>query len=202
MIGFHIARLLRDETRLARFGRPEPELMARLAGSRVALVGNARALAETEMGASIDAADIVIRLNAAPMPVPVSHGRRTDWLAMSIPVPAAVIAARDPALILWMTPKRKRLPWRIAGDPRFALHPAARAETLRGTLGARPTTGALAIDMLARSRLASARLYGFDFFASQSLSGGRAARDVPHDFDAERAWVEALIASDPRFALA
>ena len=81
------------------------------------------------------------------------------------------------------------------------LAPAAWNARLAGEIGARPTTGLMAIDMVARSGAAGATLYGFDFFASLSLSGGRTARDVPHDFAAERAWVERLVARDPRFAL-
>ena len=44
-------------------------------------------------------------------------------------------------------------------------------------------------------------LYGFDFFASLSLSGSRTAAQVPHDFGGERSYVEALLAQDPRFRL-
>ena len=57
------------------------------------------------------------------------------------------------------------------------------------------------IDLLARSGAAEVALYGFDFFASLSLSGTRTAAQVPHDFAAERAFVTALIAQDPRFRL-
>ena len=52
-----------------------------------------------------------------------------------------------------------------------------------------------------RSDLARLDLYGFDFFASKSLSGSRSAEQVPHDFDAEAAWVEGLLQSDPRLHL-
>jgi hypothetical protein len=55
--------------------------------------------------------------------------------------------------------------------------------------------------MLARSPATSVDLYGFDFFASMSLSGRRTAAQVPHDFAAERAFVEALMARDARFTL-
>ncbi|MFT6531775.1 MAG: hypothetical protein ACJASC_001321 [Limimaricola cinnabarinus] len=200
-IAFEIAKRRGDEARLSQLGLPEPDLLSRLAGRHVALVGNARSLTDKAQGTEIDAAEIVIRLNTAPMPSPVSHGRRTDWLAMSIAVPAPVISALAPELLLWMTPKRKRLPWRVACIPGFALLPAAHAAILHHDLGARPTTGMLAIDLLTRSDLASARLYGFDFFASKSLSGGRAATDVPHDFAAEHDRVAGLMATDPRFSL-
>ncbi|MBS0565700.1 MAG: hypothetical protein JSR87_14890, partial [Proteobacteria bacterium] len=41
----------------------------------------------------------------------------------------------------------------------------------------------------------------FDFFASLSLTGSRSAAQVPHDFTAERAFVEALAARDGRVSL-
>ncbi len=201
-IAFEIAKLRGDEAALSGLGHGESEILEWLSDRRVALVGNARSLAGKEQGDEIDGADIVIRLNVAPIPSPRTHGARTDWLAMSIPVEDEVIAERGPRLLMWMTPKRKRLPWRIARDERFALLPVNRAVQLRDAMGSRPTTGALAIDLLARSGLKTARLHGFDFFASQSLTGSRAARDVPHDFAAEKARVEALLASDPRFSLA
>jgi hypothetical protein len=200
-LGFWIARAMGDEARLMQLSVPPDALRAELSGRRVALVGNARSLAERSEGEEIDRADLVIRLNAAPLPSPGSHGTRTDWMAMSVPVEAEVIAARDPTRLLWMTPKRKRLPWRIASDPRFALAPATWNARLADELGARPTTGLMVIDLLARSEAREVRLHGFDFFASLSLSGGRAAKDVPHDFAAEKAWVEKLITRDSRFVL-
>lgn len=200
-LGFWVARAMGDEGRLMRLSVPPEALLAELSGPRVALVGNARSLAERSEGEEIDGADLVIRLNAAPSPSPASHGTRTDWMAMSVPVEAEEIAARNPGRLLWMTPKRKRLPWRIASDPRFALAPAAWNARLAEELGARPTTGLMVIDLLARSEARRVRLHGFDFFASLSLSGGRAAKDVPHDFAAEKTWVERLAARDARFVL-
>jgi hypothetical protein len=200
--GFLWAKLTGDEGRLIRLSATPETLLAELEGRSVALVGNARSLAERREGAEIDWADLVIRLNAAPLPSPESHGTRTDWMAVSVPVDEAVIAARAPRRVLWMTPKRKRLPWRIAGRPGFVLAPAEWNARLAAELDARPTTGLMVIDLLARSGARAVRLHGFDFFASLSLSGGRAAKDVPHDFGAERAWVERLVDRDGRFKLA
>lgn len=199
-IGFEIAKLRGDTGRLARYGLPEDEIMNRLTDRHIALVGNARSLGETELGREIDTAEIVIRLNAAPMPSPASHGTRTDWLAISIPVSETVIAARAPQLVLWMSSKRKRLTWRIARRPGFHLNPAHANPRLRAELGAPATTGLMLIDLLSRSDMGRAELFGFDFFASKSLSGRRDAAQVPHDFAAERDWVEALLGRDQRFA--
>lgn len=57
------------------------------------------------------------------------------------------------------------------------------------------------IDLLSRSKARKIDLYGFDFFASLSLSGERQAEQVPHDFDRERVFIDALLASDPRVHL-
>ena len=201
-LGFWIARALGDEERLMRLSVPPEALMAELSGRRVALVGNARSLTERAEGAEIDGADLVVRINGAPMPSPMSHGTRTDWVAMSMGVDRATLAARAPRRAIWMPTTRKRLPWHVATHPGFVLNPQGRNAELRAMLGAPPTTGLMLIDLLARSGMAETRLHGFDFFASASLSGRRTAKDVPHDFAAERAFVEALLARDLRFAMA
>ncbi|WP_286789889.1 glycosyltransferase family 29 protein, partial [Thioclava sp. UBA3469] len=80
-LGFLINRTLRREAPLAALSVSQKALLGDLAGKSVALVGNARALAEGQAGAAIDAHDVVIRINRAPMPSAESHGTRTDWLA-------------------------------------------------------------------------------------------------------------------------
>lgn len=196
--GFLLARTLRREPPLAALSVPQASLLAALAGQTVALVGNARALAEATWGPSIDAADLVIRINRAPMPAAASHGTRTDWLALATSLPVADWKALGQPRVLWMSPKRKRLSFDLASSPGFYLHPLADIRRLQGLLDAPPTTGAMMIDLLARSDLARLTLYGFDFFASQSLSGRRTAAQVPHDFAAEAGFVENLSARDSR----
>jgi hypothetical protein len=198
---FYAARLLRDDQTLTSLSIPQGNLLAVLEGKSVALVGNARALADSRHGAAIDAADLVIRINRAPMPGPDSHGTRTDWLALAARLSDEDRARIAPERVLWMSPKRKRLDWRSASSPGFYLHPLADYQALKDRLAAPPTTGAMMIDLLLRSNLLSLTLYGFDFFASQSLSGRRTAEQVPHDFGAEAAWVEDLIRTDERLTL-
>ncbi|MCQ0969421.1 glycosyltransferase family 29 protein (plasmid) [Paracoccus sp. TK19116] len=200
-LGFLAARTLRNDTALARLSAPRSDLLDSLAGLNVALIGNARALADTTHGAAIDAADLVIRINRAPMPAPDSHGTRTDWLALATRLSAADRARINPARILWMSPKRKRLDWITATSPGFYLHPLSDYHRLKDRLGAPPTTGAMLIDLVLGSDLARLTLYGFDFFASQSLSGRRTAEQVPHDFTSEADWVADRAASDPRLTL-
>lgn len=199
---FYTARLLRNEAALQGLSAPQGDLLGDLAGKSVALIGNARALAQSRHGAQIDSADLVIRINRAPMPSAQSHGRRTDWLALATRLSDADRARLNPQRILWMSPKRKRLDWTSASSPGFYLHPLPDYHALSRHLGAKPTTGAMMIALAMAAPLASLTLFGFDFFASLSLSGRRGAHQVPHDFSAEAAWVKALAQRDPRLKLA
>lgn len=200
-LGFLIARTLRRDAPLATMSLPQIAVLAAFAGKSVALVGNSRALAQAKLGAQIDAADIVIRINRAPMPSAASHGSRTDVLALATNIGPETLARLAPVMTLWMSPKRKRLSYAIATRRGFALHPLADYQRLMSGLGAPPTTGLMMIDLLARSPARSITLYGFDFFTSMSLTGSRTAGQVPHDFTAERRLVESLCARDPRIAL-
>ena len=163
-LGFLIARTLRRDAPLATMSLPQTAVLAAFAGKSVALVGNSRALAQAKLGAQIDAADVVIRINRAPMPNAASHGSRTDVLALATAIDPEALARLAPALTLWMSPKRKRLSYAIATRSGFALHPLADYQRLMSKLGAPPTTGVMVIDLLARSVARSITLYGFDFF--------------------------------------
>ncbi len=200
-LSFMLARLRRDEDALAAMSVPQAQVLADFTHKTVALVGNARGLADVQLGAEIEQADVIIRLNRAPRPFTASHGGRTDVLALAVALDADAVGNLSPQRVLWMSHKRKRLPWHVARRAGFYLHPQKEFERLKATLGAPPTTGAMMIDMLARSDADSIDLYGFDFFATLSLTGSRTAEQVPHDFGAEAAWVHALIDSDPRFTL-
>ncbi|MCE6960883.1 glycosyltransferase family 29 protein [Cereibacter sphaeroides] len=200
-LSFLLARTLRREAPLAALSLSEDALLARFATERIALVGNARSLSGTSFGEEIDAADLVIRLNRAPMPSATSHGTRTDVLALATSLNAEALQELSPRLTLWMSHKRKRLPWHVATRRGFYLHPLKDHADLKQRLGAPPSTGLMMIDLLARSRAAGVTLFGFDFFASLSLTGSRSADRVPHDFGAEAAFVRDLLQRDPRFAL-
>ena len=198
---FYLARTIRNDAAIAALSAPQAELLSAAAGLHVALVGNARSLSGKGHGTAIDAAGLVVRINRAPMTSAESHGRRTDWLALAVRLPEADRRRLDPRRILWMSPKRKRLDWKTARSPGFYLHPLEDYHALARELGAPPSTGVMAIALLLRAPLESLTLYGFDFFASQSLSGSRSAAQVPHDFAAEAGWVRDRMARDPRLRL-
>lgn len=194
---FH--RTLRHEAALEALSISQRALLEACEDQTIALVGNARSLAGAEFGADIDAASLVIRINRAPMPSVQSHGIRTDWLGLATSLPSDT--PLRPSRFLWMSPKRKRLDYRIATSPGFYLHPLADIVALRQRVHAPPTTGLMLIELLSRSKARKIHLYGFDFFASLSLSGRRTAAQTPHDFFTEQGFVETLIARDARFTL-
>lgn len=200
-LGFLLARSLRDEGRLSLWSDSATELADAAQGLRIAVVGNARALSQSSFGADIDAHDIVCRINTAPMPRVGSHGLRTDWLASSIPVTRRRMDDLSPRRVLWMTRKRKRLPYCLARRNGFYLNPKPAVETLAARLGASPSTGVMVLDLVRHLPFQQVSLYGFDFFASLSNSGSRSAHQVPHDFKAERDYATALLTEDTRFTL-
>ncbi|MCP5086158.1 MAG: hypothetical protein GY952_05065 [Rhodobacteraceae bacterium] len=198
---FTLRKWSRGEIYLQSFSCDPDDLMQDLAGKRVSIVGNARSLSEKPHGAAIDRGDVVIRMHAAPLPSAQSHGTKTDWLALAMPVDESLIDARAPERLLWMAKKRKRLRRRFVVRPGFYLHPMPEWDRMCDKLGAPPTTGIMLIDMVARSGAERIDLFGFDFFASLSLSGRRTADQVPHDFAAEKQFVESLMEADQRVHL-
>lgn len=197
---FLFARFTGNERELASLSTTLQTINEELKGKTVAVVGNARALEHSCYGVNIDKAELVIRLNSSPLPNAASHGTRTDWIGTSIPLDQKLIDARRPQRVLWLTPKLKRLPWAIARKPGFFLNPSSFQTELSKEIGARPTTGLLILDLLRRSSVGQVDIYGFDFFASLSLSGSRKAGQVAHDFNVEQKWVQTLIQKDPRFS--
>lgn len=200
-VSFTLRKWLQGEDFLQSFSCTPTRLSETLAGKSVAIVGNARSLSARGFGGAIDQADIVIRMHAAPLVTPLSHGSKTDWLALAMPVPEKIICERSPERLLWMAKKRKRVRWRFARRNGFYLHPVSEWDRMRDELHAPPTTGVMLIDLVARSKADKIDLYGFDFFASLSLSGRRNADQVPHDFTAEKAFVETLMCRDKRVTL-
>lgn len=177
------------------------DMMPALVGKSVAIVGNARALTNGTDGDDIDAADIVIRINRAPRPAQTSHGIRTDWLALATSLSYADARKLRPSRVLWMSPKPKRLPFWASKMPGLYVHPIDNWQRLNRMFGSPPTTGAMIIDLVRKSDARIVRLYGFDFFASKSLTGRRDADQVPHDFSAEKQFVNDILTKDPRFHL-
>ncbi len=156
---FHIARAFRSETALGRRSVAPEAILRELEGRSVALVGNARSLSQGNSGHAIDTADIVIRINRAPMPVdPHAWQSAPTGLRLRPPSPPPISTASARNASSGCRPSGNACPISVATSPGFYLHPLPRHRApLPPTLGAPPTTGLMMIDLLARQRPCPAR---------------------------------------------
>ena len=170
----------------------------------IALVGSAQSLLRTSYGPEIDGHDIVIRINQGAFARlnSDSTGLRTDYVFMTLTggTPWAkwsfIRRARRAARlgIVLMSAKGRV----VAGVDlaRFFLHyPAQWQDELIETLGHRPSTGAMAVDLLLRTVAdkKQVNLYGFDFFQTPDIAHGR-NNVVQHDAESERNYILGNIA--------
>ena len=174
----------------------EDRLAQQLRGKTVALVGNAVSMKHLAQGPLIDACDVVVRLNRVPGAQPASHGVRTTWLALSEFPTEERLHELDPSLILWMTTKKRWRTLRLRLRRwRVYYYRNSEWQALAHQLGgARPSTGIMMLDLLVRlGGYSKLSIFGFDFFASGSLSGRTPDAPGPHDFSRERQLVDAWI---------
>ena len=172
-----------------------------VANQSIALVGNACSLVDASLGSEIDSHDLVIRFNHAPIPDPISHGTRTDLLATSLPVSLGLVRDKDIRHVMWMSPRRHKMKLRTLLIKSLALFPLSEYRRLEQKIGARPSTGLMMIEFLKNSQCRNVDIYGFDFFASLSLSGNQTLDTTPHQFASESEYVFILARSDKRFKL-
>jgi hypothetical protein len=174
-----------------------------LSGS-VALVGNATSLRASTFGPQIDSHDCVIRINQGAFVAldPGSTGVRTDVLFMTLPGYSWDKAwmygrgRRKASMVVAMSPKDRT----FLGVDMAKLIPSYPVEwhrELSETLDGRPSTGAMAVDLLRRtvSDSRSVHLYGFDFWATPTTYTG-IAKPSPHNPDAEEQWISQVL-SEP-----
>ena len=175
--------------------------------STVALVGNASSLRNRPFGPDIDAHEFVIRINqGAFVPLTTDQtGVRTD---------AVFITLNGSALEkLWMWGRCKlKAPIVVAMSPKkrtvlgvdlskiIPVYPEAWHRALHEKLGARPSTGAMAVDLLCRSvdDVSRISIYGFDFWGSPTTYTG-IAHAAPHDPVAEEKFVVDSVGEDRVF---
>lgn len=171
----------------------------------VALVGSAQSLLNSSFGLEIDSHDLVIRINQgafAPLQ-PESTGLRTDYLFITLTggtnsakwtfIQRGKKVARHGVVL--MSSKGRTL-FRVDLSPFFLHYPAAWHQELIHSLGHRPSTGAMAVDLLSRTMgdLTDLDVYGFDFFKTPDIAHGR-NRVVAHNADAEERYIRGIIPS-------
>lgn len=163
----------------------------------IALVGNATSLRETSFGPEIDQKDCVIRINQGAF-VPLSAeatGLRTDALFMTLPgyawdkVWMYGRGRRKAKTVVAMSPKGRTF-LGIELSRLIPAYPLDWHRELAQTLTARPSTGAMAVDLLLRTAQSPGHihLYGFDFWTTPTTYTG-IAKPSPHDPEAEERYI-------------
>ena len=166
-------------------------LLASLDGRSVAIVGNATSLLAHRHGALIDGHDIVVRMNMG-FPVDLAaQGTRFDLWCFSnyratLQAPDGFAAPRS----VWMSPKFRD---RQGGGVDCCFYPLSYWQALHDKLGARPSVGAMTIDLVSRADPREVMIIGFDFNRSKTFYETRTLPS-PHDFMAEERYVTDLIA--------
>ena len=166
-------------------------LLASLDGRSVAIVGNATSLLAHRHGALIDGHDIVVRMNMGFPVDPAAQGTRFDLWCFSnyratLQAPDGFVAPRS----VWMSPKLRD--WR-GGGVDCCFYPLPYWEALHDKLGARPSVGAMTIDLVSRAAPREVTIIGFDFNRSKTFYETRTLPS-PHDVAAEERYVTDLIA--------
>jgi hypothetical protein len=175
--------------------RPEPRSLdvveALLRGRSVALVGNAQSLFQKRR--SIDDHDVVVRINRGPFVTDTERkaGSRTDILLISTFEGGKDYLAAAPHVV-WMTPRfRDEIP--RAKVRRLHFYPELWWEELSQSIGARPSTGCMGIDLI--SRLigpGELYLYGFDFWRTPTSYNG-INRPGPHSPEREEKFARSKV---------
>ncbi len=181
--------------------RLRSELQGILADRPLSIVGNASSLLAGTHGSLIDAG-CVLRMNAG---IPVNRkaqGHRTDIHCFStMPVLQRNLRrARgrllrwrnaglfDKALRIWMHPNQRD----TCDDLGQLFYPVRCWERLVETLGAPPSVGAMALDMVALfAGRPEVRIFGFDFKTSTTFYRKRDKKGH-HDWSADRRFALAL----------
>lgn len=153
-----------------------------LLGKRIAIVGNAKSLFDKNYGAEIDDHDVVIRFNKGFITKPESQGTKTDILILAIEMPEADIDRFNAKYVFNRCTLRRnktRACWHFSLDDRKRLQKA---------LGAKPSTGMLAID-LCMQYSPNVDLYGFDWGASPTFYNPEGYK-TPHNYELEEGIVD------------
>jgi hypothetical protein len=179
-------------------------LLMWLAGKSVAIVGNAQSLLDDcRYGAIIDSFDVVVRMNAGAVRDPHAQGSRTDLLAISTLLEDKAILQFAATHIILMSPRRRTDMPVQCGALAYSwfFYPLEWWRKLNLDLGARPSTGAMVIDLICRhSHARQVDVFGFDFKRSPTFYADQDSKG-PHDFVREERFVVELAESCPHLTV-
>ncbi len=160
-----------------------------LDGKSIAIVGNATSLLSHQYGPLIDEHEVVVRMNRGFPLNPAAQGTRFDLWCFSgfgavINPPKSFVAPRA----IWMP--HRRLTKKTDLD--CITYPRPYWRALRARLGARPSLGALTIDLISRAAPREVTVIGFDFKRTGTFY--QSFNHIgPHDFSTEAHYVMEVV---------
>ncbi|HWA47895.1 MAG TPA: glycosyltransferase family 29 protein [Dongiaceae bacterium] len=172
-------------------------LLDHLADRSVAIVGNATSLLAHAWGDIIDEHDVVVRMNRGIPVDPRAQGRKFDVCCFStLRDHGAVLRQAAPTFAVWMSPKFRE---EYDGSIDVCFYPLQFWQALHDKLNARPSVGAMTVDLVSRSAARAVTVIGFDFKRSGTFYA--AGQHIgPHDYAAESRYVlDACAAKGWRF---
>jgi Glycosyltransferase family 29 (sialyltransferase) len=173
------------------------KLRAMVNGKSVALVGNASSLFGKNLGAEIDAHDVVIRLNRGFIVDPQSQGSRTDIAGTARPLTLEQVCVQyKPQLIYWLFWRLWHIPpWNDEIWNKTEVIPTRDWHAANSQLKGRPTSGfVMCHTLLKHTKPKVLNVYGFDFYATDNFYRGPLLRKTVHRHDEEEQAFKALIA--------
>lgn len=159
------------------------------ANKSVAIVGNAASLLTAAHGPEIEAHDLVLRMNRGVPANPEAQGTRTDVLAFAqFKIVAQYLKKFKASHLIWMsTVDRDEVGETLVIPEHVQFYDAARRAALIERIGARPSVGAMVLDLVSVSGAKSATIFGFDFKRTSTYYRQR-AHIGPHDYDQEELY--------------
>lgn len=157
-------------------------------GKDVGVVGNAASLLHSKryFGRMIDSMDFVIRFNRGFIMDEDRQGHKTDMLCLAIEMPEADIDRFNAKYVVnRCTMKRNKT--------RACTHfNKGETDRMAKYLGAKPSTGFMAIDFCVRAGAKHVWLFGFDWGDTPTYYNP-ADYKTPHNYMLERATLESLL---------
>lgn len=156
----------------------------------VVLFGNAKSVLQVKK--EIDAKyQVICRINLGfPEGKEEYLGSATDILFISMPIEEDQLIRLNPYFIIWCSPKHEKMTPYI--KQHALTYDIQSWQNLYDDIGARPSTGLMALDILRKTDFKSLTLYGFDNWTSETWYTNRIAPCI-HLPSAEKQFIEMLI---------
>lgn len=191
----YVWRVAQDWAEERRARKALKPLLQFLNGKSIAIVGNATSLLSHSYGPLIDGHEVVTRMNKGFPISPVAQGRRFDLWGFSnyrilAKTPKNLVCPR----LIWMSPTyRERADRELSSrQAECFFYPLKDWSALHERLGARPSVGAMTIDLISRSKPRQVTIIGFDFNRTKSFYENRTTPS-PHDFATESRYVLGMV---------